>query len=324
MDARKITVVATILVIALAAVGIGFAYTAMTQNTDNNVDVEYLKMKSMTDSGEDMVDKYSASFNKNFALSTSTASSSNVTYWIADEITVVEIDDVKYFEAGYVYLIIDQQQSLKPYTLYMKDTDGTINTTDYLYKVILSVGTLETLTDFDAATAAAAVTPQSPVDYVPGTGISYLVTGDAKSEEYSIIKVALYAALNNGGTPANEITKAWDAPVSAAVLDDVDFTFTAVAESIVITLGENMNLAAAPNGSLTQKTGGAITTVKIEADDGYEFANNYMGAQLVVDKYQKVINGLTITIAGDNSYITITGTPTNPGYLPLAEATEES
>ena len=42
MDTRKITLIATIAVIALVAVGVGYAYTATTQNTANNASSNYI------------------------------------------------------------------------------------------------------------------------------------------------------------------------------------------------------------------------------------------------------------------------------------------
>lgn len=42
MDTRKVTLIATIAAIALVAVGIGYAYTAATQNTGNTATSEYL------------------------------------------------------------------------------------------------------------------------------------------------------------------------------------------------------------------------------------------------------------------------------------------
>ncbi len=44
MDTRRTTLIATIIVIALLAVGIGYAYTAYTENSDNTSDVAYLKL----------------------------------------------------------------------------------------------------------------------------------------------------------------------------------------------------------------------------------------------------------------------------------------
>ncbi len=42
MDSRKVTLVATIIAIALLAVGVGYAYTASTVNSGNNATSEYL------------------------------------------------------------------------------------------------------------------------------------------------------------------------------------------------------------------------------------------------------------------------------------------
>ena len=44
MDTRKVTLVATIAVIALVAVGIGYAYSASTLNSGNNATVEYVTL----------------------------------------------------------------------------------------------------------------------------------------------------------------------------------------------------------------------------------------------------------------------------------------
>ena len=44
MDTRKVTLFATIAVIALVAVGIGYAYTATTVNSGNNVSTEYITL----------------------------------------------------------------------------------------------------------------------------------------------------------------------------------------------------------------------------------------------------------------------------------------
>lgn len=49
MDTRKTTLIATIAVIALLAVGIGYAYTAYTENSGNTSNVAYLKL---TQTGE--------------------------------------------------------------------------------------------------------------------------------------------------------------------------------------------------------------------------------------------------------------------------------
>ena len=51
MDTRKVTLIATIAVIALLAVGIGYAYTASTSNTGNDVDAEYIQIKLYAENG---------------------------------------------------------------------------------------------------------------------------------------------------------------------------------------------------------------------------------------------------------------------------------
>ena len=49
MDTRKITLIATIAVIALIAVGVGYAYTATTQNSGNNAQGEYVTLTQTGD-----------------------------------------------------------------------------------------------------------------------------------------------------------------------------------------------------------------------------------------------------------------------------------
>ena len=49
MDTRRTTLIATIAVIALLAVGIGYAYTAFTQNGGNSSNVGYITLTQVGD-----------------------------------------------------------------------------------------------------------------------------------------------------------------------------------------------------------------------------------------------------------------------------------
>lgn len=51
MDTRKITLIATIAVIALIAVGVGYAYTASTQNSTNSASGEYVTLTQAQTAG---------------------------------------------------------------------------------------------------------------------------------------------------------------------------------------------------------------------------------------------------------------------------------
>jgi type II secretory pathway pseudopilin PulG len=51
MDTRKITLIATIAVIALVAVGVGYAYTASTQNSTNSASGEYVTLTQAQTTG---------------------------------------------------------------------------------------------------------------------------------------------------------------------------------------------------------------------------------------------------------------------------------
>ena len=56
MDTRRTTLIATIIVIALLAVGIGYAYTAYTENSGNTSNVAYLKLTQTGDTGYTFAD----------------------------------------------------------------------------------------------------------------------------------------------------------------------------------------------------------------------------------------------------------------------------
>ncbi len=49
MDTRRTTLIASIVLIALLAVGIGYAYTAYTENAGNNTDVSYVTLTQISD-----------------------------------------------------------------------------------------------------------------------------------------------------------------------------------------------------------------------------------------------------------------------------------
>ena len=83
VDTRRITLVATILAIAMIAVGIGFAYTAFTQNGGNNTDVAYI---TVTQVGEPT--PYTFADSIKVEMDTYTDDSENVYYRIADSKTI--------------------------------------------------------------------------------------------------------------------------------------------------------------------------------------------------------------------------------------------
>ena len=56
MDTRRTTLIATIIVIALLAVGIGYAYTAYTENSGNTSNVAYLKLTQTGNTGYTFAD----------------------------------------------------------------------------------------------------------------------------------------------------------------------------------------------------------------------------------------------------------------------------
>lgn len=63
MDTRKVTLIATIAVIVLIAVGVGYAYTASTQNTGNTVTTEYITLVEGGDGAYKFSNNYEIEWN---------------------------------------------------------------------------------------------------------------------------------------------------------------------------------------------------------------------------------------------------------------------
>ncbi len=89
MDTRKITIVATVIVIALIFAGIGYAYTAYTTNEGNSTDTAFITVVQKDSSG---ADDYTFADNKVIKFDTyNEQSSSNIYYKLSSEETPVTI-----------------------------------------------------------------------------------------------------------------------------------------------------------------------------------------------------------------------------------------
>ena len=221
MKTRQIVVVVTISVIILAFAGIGFAYTAMTSNTDNTAAPVYLTLYQSSDM---VTPQYSESFDKRIGFNSetiwdSTVSKEKVKYWIADGSYVTFQGDTNHYaKLGYVYITVDQNHSSDDYDFSMIKQSGTMDFDTYTYKAQLQIVTSDTVPTKDAVDEA---TPTDLLTFNSSTGIVYEDVDNSK--KYTAIKVTLYACLNGGNYKT--LDKGTD--LNEDVLDDVSFRFTA-------------------------------------------------------------------------------------------------
>lgn len=225
MKTRQIVVVATISVLVIAFIGIGFAYSAMTSNTGNTATPVYLTLYQTSD----MVNpQYSDSYDKRIGFNSettwdSTTSKEKIKYWIADGSYVIFDNDTNHYaNLGYVYLTIDQTHSTDDYDLSMTKLSGDMDFDTYTYKVQVQIATGDTIP------TKATVDDQEPSELLDFDSTNGFVLEDIEnSKKYTAIKVTLLACLNGG----NYKTLNKGAELNEDVLDDVTFKFIAEAES---------------------------------------------------------------------------------------------
>lgn len=86
MDTRKVTLIATVAIIALVAVGIGYAYTATTTSNDNDLTSQYISA-SLRDSDNEAA--YTGT-TKNIVFNTKTVDDSHILYGVYGATTDVQ------------------------------------------------------------------------------------------------------------------------------------------------------------------------------------------------------------------------------------------
>ena len=114
MDTRKVTLVATIAVIALVAVGIGYAYTAITVNQGNQAEPEFI---TMTQAGD--------------GAYTFTGNTTEIVYWDSANYKNSTGDVVNEFTLtpAVTTLVVDTGANEKKYTTVQIGKNITLNTT---------------------------------------------------------------------------------------------------------------------------------------------------------------------------------------------------
>lgn len=223
-------IIAAIAVILMAAIGIGYAYTATTANTGNTANAEYLII-SQSD-GTDA--KYSAAFTEDLEYDTVTVLTdkgelADPRYVEEVQYTIhggEEISGHNYAKLGQIYLIIDESRSSEDYNIRTYVTGATgLDLTNYNYHVMYLIGSGEDLED---ATDAAEAAEGELIAMTLSGSDAVAVTADAIDNDgdnaYTVAIVQIYASLKTGDT----YTLPLASPLNATVLDTVTFGFQAV------------------------------------------------------------------------------------------------
>ena len=222
MDTRKITLIATIAAIALVAVGIGYAYTAMTENSGNTVSSTYMVVTPNAAATGETDGAYTGNLSDyNITYSTKNIAGT-VTYELASDsdnaplkyktsgntvASTTAAGSIKMFKIG------EQKITLAPATgtdlpnyikfnLTLKANAGTMNTTDYDFYYAFAKYSNSSVTEDGSAVS------------VFGTAMDHLTLGGSTATDYEIY---LYAALKSE-SPAS-------AP-SAQVITGATFVYT--------------------------------------------------------------------------------------------------
>lgn len=221
MNNKTIVTIATISVIILATISVGFAYAAYTSNTNNNTDLEYLIVVPSDGTSQPA---YSSTFNGSVTFDTVTILDQGVQkvqYQLSDYNT---ISGHKYASLGEIYLAVNETKSDKDYKVSIIVDDGTgLNTTDYSYYALMEIGSGETEAE---AREAAEEAEGSLIQLSLNSGDMIATSGTIENEEdnaYSVVLLTAYVALSSGDT----CTKPLANPLDSTVLDNVTFLFKA-------------------------------------------------------------------------------------------------
>lgn len=237
METRKIVLILTVAALVMVAIGVGYAYTAMTTNTGNTAETEYLII-TQTDGTQA---KYSGAFNQALSFDTVTVLTDKgagqdpryvqeVLYEVSDG-SVTQYGSTEYVMLGSVYLIVDESRSDDDYKVTTTVSGATgLDLDDYRYYVQYSVGSGASIET--AKASAEGVTPDEDTGDLIGLTVTApstdakAVSGTITNEEdndYTVIIVKVFASLLGG----NSYTRALDDPLNVTVLNDVVFRFTA-------------------------------------------------------------------------------------------------
>lgn len=221
MNSKTVVTIATITVIAILTVGIGFAYAAYTSNSNNSATPEYL---IIVPSDGESAPAYSQTFDNSVTFDTVTILDQGVQkvkYSLSDYDT---ISGHRYAALGQIYLAVNESKSADDYKVSAIVDDGTgLNTTDYSYYAFMQIGSGETEAD---ARDAAEQADGSLVQLTLSSGDMVATSGTIDNDPdngFSVVLLTMYVALSGG----DEYIKPLSTPLSPTVLDAVTFMFKA-------------------------------------------------------------------------------------------------
>ena len=228
MDKNTLYVIIAVLLVGVAAVSIGYAYTAYTSNQNNSADVEYLIIVP-SDGTEEV---YSGTFSGNVTFDTQTVLTdkgveaepryvTEVIYSLSDYDT---IETHKYSALGQIYLTIDETKSVTDYKARVSVAGGTgLNTDEFKYYAFFQIGSDDTAAHAKTAAESAL---GSLVQLTASSGDMVALSDTIENDpdnDYTVVLLTIYVGLKTG----DSYTKALNDPLDGEVLDTVTFTFAA-------------------------------------------------------------------------------------------------
>ena len=215
MDSRKVSLFATIAVIALVAVGIGFAYTAATNNTGNNVTSEYIVALPSTDGSSAA---YTGAITENIEYNT-VNTGGTVTYSLTNPVSGEgQVGGYQLVDTFYVIVKPNGVTSAKDFKLTVAEsTTSKIDHTDYLYKMVFGSGATKEAANTDAGIGnPTSIAEAHTVVFNGGGAIYNPATPMSTSGSDVIISITLFVKpdteLTSVGLPVGtQLPKAWDA-----------------------------------------------------------------------------------------------------------------
>lgn len=143
MDTRKITLIATIAVIALVAVGIGYAYTASTQNSGNNASSEYVTLTQSGDGAYQFADEARVYYDS------IDSSATTITFKLADSVDIATIPGKSVVKIGKTITVdttgvndAEDNGSYTPLNGVFVTNNFTVDN-DFVFFIVTKVGTAD-------------------------------------------------------------------------------------------------------------------------------------------------------------------------------------
>ncbi len=275
MDTRKVTLVATIAVIALVAVGIGFAYTAATTNSGNDVTPGYMET-TLRASSNNTTPAYTDSFDGNVKYNTVTTyetSQEYITFTFDNNQLNTDTDGDSTNDAVKVglgvYLNIAYIGGVTEAFKVVMSADSGVTSTLYTYVIGYKYGT-----------STESLSAERFVPFEPAVGALLDANGSAfTGGDASGIKVILINLYVKGMTGEQKYLKSEAEESLIKPLKNVTFKFNAISETTITAEKYTVTYPASPaNGTVavapaaTAIVLGTSTTITITPAANYRIA----------------------------------------------------